>query len=181
MYFLYIIYFLILSNVKSLLDIKKTYKVIILSNKLFIKKYHYFIKIHNDTINNYYEEINKLNVSKLIIDTSIETSSNDIMNEINSLLSYITNTNKELLYILQQSIMIYIKFLMSESIIYIKNKDYLDNEFVINNINSTNITKFVINNINPTNITKFVIKNLIIPTVLHDLFQSLSYFIKNHM
>ena len=137
----------------SYINIRKCCKKILISNKLLLNKYNLFLENNN-------------NITKSIIESSIDVSSNDIMCEIVNILNYLSDINKELFFVLQQTIRLYIKYLMSESINYSTN-DINDNK---NNYNNDFIIFLIINSL---------VKNIIIPTIIHDIFQTFFSIIRN--
>ena len=78
------------------------------------------------------------------IESTINESSIDVVEELSELFSIATNTNKEFLYVFQQIISQYLQINISQKIDEIKK---------------------------PINVRKIVIKNIIIPTIIHDTFQ----------
>tara|TARA_B100000424_G_C22718256_1_gene390332 strand:- start:140 stop:532 length:393 start_codon:yes stop_codon:yes gene_type:complete len=116
-----------------------------------IKIYNKLIKVKKDQI------INDQETKNAIIHGLLDSSSDDIFYEIADVLSLITDSNKEAMILLQTFIKEYVKYN-----IY----DKLNKDFKIS--------------IDTKNVAVIIFRNIIIPTLIHDLFQSLIHYINGN-
>ena len=85
-----------------------------------------------------------------MLESSIDASSNNFVEELSDLFAIMTNTNKEFLFVFQQIVSEYLKF------------------NVIGNINKKYKLEF-----ETKDIFRIIVRNIIIPTIIHDSFQTL--------
>lgn len=145
-YFILINYSLQFNNIVQIKNLKKCQKKIFLGYKYFNLKVVPKIKENTKTQIN---EFDKLKNKKDFIESSIDASSVDVVDELSSLLALITDTNKEFLFVFQRIISQYIKYNLLDNF----NKKY---ELGFETID----------------IIRIIIKNVIIPTIIHDSFQT---------
>lgn len=100
--------------------------------------------------------INDPETKDLIIHSTIDTSTEDVSNEISELISLVTDINKEALIILQSIIKEYFKYNVYEQ---------LNKKFEIS--------------LEAKDIIIVIIRNFIIPTLIHDTFQSFFNYLKS--
>lgn len=124
----------------------------------FKLKYRYFkLKVVpqlTEETKNQIESFKDINTRKSLIQSSVDESTYDVSSEIFELFSIITNTNKEFLFLFQQLLNQYFK-------IYIEN----------------NLNKKYNLNFDTTDFIKLIIRNVIIPTIIHDIFQYTIYIL----
>lgn len=101
---------------------------------------------------NQIESFKDIDTRKSIIQSSVDESTDDFSSEIFELLSLATNTNKEFLFLFQQILNQYFKVNIENTL----NKKY----------NFEFDTKDII---------KLIVRNIIIPTIIHDIFQYTIY------
>ena len=119
-------------------------------------KYRYFkLKVVPqlaEETRNQIESFKDIDSRKSLIQSSVDESTDDFSSEIFELLSLATNTNKEFLFLFQQILNQYFKVNIENSL----NKKY----------NLEFDTKDII---------QLIIRNIIIPTIIHDIFQYTIY------
>ena len=156
-----IIYFIIINNslqFNNKVQFKRLKKC---QKKLYIR-YKYFNfkvipKIKENTIN-HISELDNFESKRDFLESSIDASSADILDELSSLFAIVTNTNKEFLFVFQRIVSQYIKYNLLDNF----NKKY-EFEFKIET----------------TDLIRIIIRNIIIPTIIHDFFQVFIHLITN--
>ena len=100
--------------------------------------------------------INDPGTKDLIIHSTIDTSTEDVSNEISELISIVTDINKEAIIILQSILKEYFKYNVYEQ---------LNKKFEIS--------------LETKDIIIAIVRNVIIPTLIHDTFQSFFNYLKS--
>lgn len=130
-------------------DFKKCHKKIKVKYRFF--KLKVVPQLAEET-RNQIESFKEVDTRKSIIQSSVDESTDDLSSEIFELFSLATNTNKEFLFLFQQILNQYFKVIIENNL----SKKY----------NFEFDTKDII---------KLIIRNIIIPTIIHDIFQYTIY------
>jgi|TARA_B100000524_G_scaffold347654_1_gene250109 hypothetical protein len=99
-------------------------------------------------------ELETIESKRALIESSIDASSTDVVDELSDLYSVVTNTNKEFLFVFQQIISQYIKY------------------NIIDNVNKKYELEF-----ETLDLVRIIIRNIIVPTIIHDSFQTFIHYI----
>ena len=118
--------------------------------KLFDKKYKDIISTKKDIF------INDPETKNLVVHSAIDTTTDDISEEISELISLLTDINKEALSIFQNLAKEYFRYNFY---------DQLNKKYEIS--------------VETKDLILIIIRNVIVPTIVHDIFQTLLYQIKH--
>ena len=99
-------------------------------------------------------ELETVESKRALLESSIDASSTDVVDELSDLFSVVTDTNKEFLFVFQQIISQYIKY------------------NIIDNVNKKYELEF-----ETLDLVRIIIRNIIVPTIIHDSFQTLIHCI----
>lgn len=136
-------YFIELRMRPCLYDLKE-------KGKLFDKKYKNIIGTKKDIF------INDPETKNLVVHSAIDTTTDDISEEISELISLLTDINKEALSIFQNLAKEYFRYNFY---------DQLNKKYEIS--------------VETKDLILIIIRNVIVPTIVHDIFQTLLYQIKH--
>ena len=146
-----LIIFIIIPNSLQFHNYKKCQQKLRLGIRFF--KLKVVPRISEETKNRL-SELETVESKRELLESSIDASSTDIVDQLSELYSVVTNTNKEFLFVFQQIISQYLKY------------------NIIDNVNKKYELEF-----ETSDLVRIIIKNIIVPTIIHDSFQTFIHFI----